>query len=113
LLTDLNPPAVEEGLLPRLPLLATRNEVIVAAGADAAMAGLAAGRAGAAEVYGAAAAQQALAGRERVAALVRRRGAQVIDAAPDRLPAALADAYLSLKAAGRLYPTAHPPRGHP
>jgi uncharacterized protein (DUF58 family) len=102
LLTDLNPPAVEEGLLPRLPVLATRNEVIVAAVADPAMAGLAAGRAGAAEVYGAAAAEQARAGRERVAALVRRRGAQVIDAAPDRLPAALADAYLSLKAAGRL-----------
>jgi uncharacterized protein (DUF58 family) len=102
LLTDLNPAAIEEGLLPRLPLLATRNEVIVAAVADPAMAGLAAGRADAAEVYGAAAAEQARAGRERVAALVRRGGAQVIDAAPDHLPAALADAYLSLKAAGRL-----------
>ncbi|HEY7432261.1 MAG TPA: DUF58 domain-containing protein [Streptosporangiaceae bacterium] len=102
LLTDLNPAAIEEGLLPRLPLLATRNEVIVAAVADPAMAGLAAGRADAAEVYAAAAAEQATAGRERIAALVQRRGAQVIDAAPDRLPAALADAYLSLKAAGRL-----------
>jgi uncharacterized protein (DUF58 family) len=102
LLTDLNPAAVEEGLLPRLPLLATRNEVIVAAVSDPALADLAAGRADVAEVYGAAAAEQASSGRERVSALLQRRGAQVIDAAPDRLPAALADAYLSLKAAGRL-----------
>jgi uncharacterized protein (DUF58 family) len=102
LLTDLNPAAIEEGLLPRLPLLATRNEVIVAAVADPALADLAAGRADAAEVYGAAAAEQASSGRDRVSALLQRRGAQVIDAAPDRLPAALADAYLSLKAAGRL-----------
>jgi uncharacterized protein (DUF58 family) len=102
LLTDLNPAAIEEGLLPRLPLLATRNEVIVASVADPAMASLAAGRADAAEVYSAAAAEQATSSRERVAALLQRRGAQVIDAAPDRLPAALADAYLSLKAAGRL-----------
>src|SRR5262249_26777818 len=33
LLTDLNPAAVAEGLLPRLPLLAARHEVGVAAGA--------------------------------------------------------------------------------
>src|SRR5262249_2506941 len=31
LLTDLNPAAVTEGLLPRLPLLAARHEVVVAA----------------------------------------------------------------------------------
>ena len=40
--------------------------------------------------------------RQRVSALLRRRGAHVVDAPPDRLPAALADAYLDLKAAGRL-----------
>jgi hypothetical protein len=34
--------------------------------------------------------------------LLQRRGAHVVDAPPDRLPAALADAYLALKAAGRL-----------
>ena len=32
-------------------------------------------------------------------ALLRRRGVEVVDAPPDRLPAALADAYLALKAA--------------
>jgi len=102
LLTDLNPAAVEEGLLPRLPLLAVRNQVLVAAVADPALAEMAAGRANAGQVYGAAAAEQAQSARLRVSALLQRRGAQVVDAPPDRLPPALADAYLELKAAGRL-----------
>jgi hypothetical protein len=37
-----------------------------------------------------------------VSARLARLGATVVDAAPDRLPAALADAYLTLKARGRL-----------
>jgi uncharacterized protein (DUF58 family) len=102
LLTDLNPASVTEGLLPRLPLLAARHEVVVAAVADPALDEMSAGRGDAAAVYDAAAAQQARAARERVSALLRRRGAHVVDAPPDRLPAALADAYLELKAAGRL-----------
>jgi uncharacterized protein (DUF58 family) len=102
LLTDLNPAAVREGLLPRLPLLAARNQVLVASVADPALARMAAGRGDAAAVYAAAAAEQALAARGRVSALLLRGGAQVVDAPPDRLPAALADAYLALKAAGRL-----------
>jgi uncharacterized protein (DUF58 family) len=102
LLTDLNPAAVTEGLLPRLPLLAARHEVVVAAVADPALEEMSAGRADAAAVYDAAAAQQARAARQRVSALLRRRGAHVVDAPPDRLPAVLADAYLGLKAAGRL-----------
>jgi uncharacterized protein (DUF58 family) len=102
LLTDLNPAAIEEGVLPRLPLLAARHEVLVAAVADPALTEMASGRADAADVYDAAAAEQALAARQRVSALLERRGAHVVDAPPDRLPAALADAYLNLKAAGRL-----------
>jgi uncharacterized protein (DUF58 family) len=102
LLTDLNPAAVTEGLLPRLPLLAARHEVVVAAVSDPALAEMSADHADAAAVYDAAAAQQALAARQRVGALLQRRGAHVVDAPPDRLPAALADAYLGLKAAGRL-----------
>ena len=102
LLTDLNPAALEEGLLPRLPLLAARNKVLVASVADPALAGMAAGRGDAGQVYGAAAAEQARSGRQRVSALLQRHGAQVVDAPPDRLPPALADAYLELKAAGRL-----------
>jgi uncharacterized protein (DUF58 family) len=102
LLTDLNPAAVTEGLLPRLPLLAARHEVVVAAVADPALDAMAAGRGDAAAVYDAAAAEQARAARERVSALLRRGGAHVVDAPPGRLPGALADAYLELKAAGRL-----------
>ena len=102
LLTDLNPAAVEEGLLPRLPLLTARHEVVVAAVADPALTRMASGRADAAGVYDAAAAEQALAARQRVSALLQRRGAHVVDALPDHLPAALADSYLALKAGGRL-----------
>ncbi len=102
LLTDLNPAAIEDGLLPRLPVLATRNQVLVAAVADPALDAMASARADAAQVYSAAAAEQARSGRRRISALLQRGGAEVIDAPPDRLPSALADAYLTLKAAGRL-----------
>jgi uncharacterized protein (DUF58 family) len=102
LLTDLNPAALAEGLLPRLPLLAARHEVLVAAVADPALDTMAAARSDAAAVYGAAAAEQARSGRERMRAQLQRNGAQVVDAPPGKLAPALADAYLSLKSAGRL-----------
>jgi uncharacterized protein (DUF58 family) len=70
--------------------------------ADPALGEMAAGRADADQVYGAAAAEQARSARQRVSALLQRRGAQVVDEAPGRLPPALADAYLELKAGGRL-----------
>jgi len=102
LLTDLNPAAIEEGLLPRVQVLASRHRLLVAAVADPRIEEMAAARGDAAAVYDAAAAERASAERARVSALLRRRGVDVIDAPPDRLPPALADAYLSLKAAGRL-----------
>jgi uncharacterized protein (DUF58 family) len=102
LLTDLNPAALELGLLPRLALLVRRYQVVVAATADPRLAELASARGDAPAVYQAAAAERARAERASVAALLTRRGVEVIDAPPDRLPSALADAYLTLKAAGRL-----------
>jgi uncharacterized protein (DUF58 family) len=63
---------------------------------------MAAARGDATSVYQAAAAERATAERARVAALLIRLGVDVVDAPPDRLPAALADAYLALKSAGRL-----------
>lgn len=102
LLTDLNAPAVEEGLLPKIPVLTARHQLLVASVADPRLAELAAGRDSAAAVYAAAAAERAISERERTSALLRRYGAQVVDAPPERLPPALADAYLSLKASGRL-----------
>jgi uncharacterized protein (DUF58 family) len=102
LLTDLNSTALELGLLPRIPLLAARYRLLVAATSDPRLAELAGSRDDPAAVYQAAAAERARAERARVSALLAGRGVDVIDAPPDRLPAALADAYLELKAAGRL-----------
>lgn len=102
LLTDLNPAAVEEGLLPRLGALTSRHLVLVAAVSDPRVAQLAGGRGDAQAVYDAAAAERATGERRRVTASLRRRGVEVVDAPPEDLPPALADAYLNLKATGRL-----------
>ena len=102
LFTDLNKAAIEEGLLPRLPALASRHRLLVAAVADPRVQEMAAGRGSAGAIYEAAAAERSQAERARVSALLRRHGVQVVDAVPDNLAPALADAYLGLKAAGRL-----------
>jgi len=102
LLTDLNPAAIEEGLLRHIQVLSAKHQVVLAAVADPRVAELAAGRDDPAAIYAAAAAIVAQAERSRTSALLRRHGVEVVDATPDRLAPALADAYLSLKAAGRL-----------
>lgn len=102
LLTDLNPAALAEGLFPHLGLLASRHVLLLGAVADPRLDELAAGRGDAAAVYAAAAGERARADRAAVAARLRQRGVTVVDAPPDRLAPALADAYLDLKAAGRL-----------
>src|ERR1019366_4192274 len=96
LLTDLNVTAIQEGLLPRLPILASRNTVVVAAVADPRLDELAAGPGGPVRLYSAAA------GGGRAPPPPRRRGVRVGAAPPERLPGALADAYLALKASGQL-----------
>jgi uncharacterized protein (DUF58 family) len=102
LLTDLNSAALELGLLPRIGLLVSRYRLVVAATADPRLSELASSRGDTAAVYQAAAAERARAERARVAALLTRHGVDVIDEPPDRLAPALADSYLTLKAAGRL-----------
>jgi uncharacterized protein (DUF58 family) len=102
LLTDLNMTAIEEGLLPHLPALASRHVLMLGAVADPRVDELAAGRGDAPSVYEAAAAERERARRAHASALLTRRGVIVVDAPPERLPPALADAYLALKAAGRL-----------
>ncbi|MGH3275571.1 MAG: DUF58 domain-containing protein, partial [Streptosporangiaceae bacterium] len=102
LLTDLNPAALTAGLLPRIPLLASRHRLLIGSVADPRVAEMAQARGDAEAVYGAGAAARAQAERARISALLRRRGVEVVDATPDRLPPALADAYLRLKAAGQL-----------
>jgi uncharacterized protein (DUF58 family) len=102
LFTTLDAAPLEEGLLPVLPSLTTRHPVLLAAVADPRVDELAAGRGSAERVYDAAAAERARSERARVSALLRRRGVEVVDAPPASLAPAVADAYLSLKAAGRL-----------
>jgi len=102
LLTDLNTSALEEGLLPVLPQLSARHQVIVAAVADPKVGALAARRADTAQVYDAAAAERAITDRRAVAARLRHAGAEVVDADPEDLAPALADRYLAMKAGARL-----------
>jgi uncharacterized protein (DUF58 family) len=102
LLTGLEAASVAEGLIPVLGPLLRRHTVLVAAVADPSVATMARTRDDSAAVYSAAAAEQALAERDQVAGLLRRRGVHVVDEPPERLPPALADAYLDLKAAGLL-----------
>jgi uncharacterized protein (DUF58 family) len=102
LLTDLNRASLDEGLLPVLPQLSARHLVLLAAVADPQVAAMAADRGTADAVYHAAAAEHLLAERRRITARLRRAGVEVVDALPDDIAPALADAYLALKAAGRL-----------
>ncbi|HVE62360.1 MAG TPA: DUF58 domain-containing protein [Mycobacteriales bacterium] len=102
LFTDLNTAVIEEGLLPALPVLTARHTVVLAAVADPRVADMASGREDVVAVYGAAAAERARGERRRLTALLRRRGVEVVDAPPATFPPAVADAYLALKAAGRL-----------
>jgi uncharacterized protein (DUF58 family) len=102
LLTDLNAPALDEGLMSVLPQLSAKHQVLLAAAADPRVEALALGRADAAEVYDAAAAERARNDRRSIASRLRMTGVDVVDAAPQELAPALADHYLAMKATGRL-----------
>ncbi|MCY9785566.1 DUF58 domain-containing protein [Nocardiopsis sp. EMB25] len=102
LLTDLNAAALEEGLLPKLGALTSRHLVMVAAVTDPAVGAMAAERGSADALYRAAAAERTLGERRRVTAELRRMGVEVVDADPEHIAPALADAYINLKAQGRL-----------
>uniref|UniRef100_UPI003D8D29C0 DUF58 domain-containing protein n=1 Tax=Gordonia sp. B7-2 TaxID=3420932 RepID=UPI003D8D29C0 len=102
LLTPLEPAAVEESLLPPLSVLAQRYRVVIGSVADPALGDLLEQRDDAREVYGAAAAARTTLLRNRTATAVGRLGVDVVDAEPDKLPAALADHYLTLKSRGLL-----------
>jgi uncharacterized protein (DUF58 family) len=102
LLTPLEPSAVEEGLLPVLPSLTRHHRVVLASVRDPELERLAASRGSVDEVYDAAAAEQARVRRRHTADLLRTLGVDVVDADAERLPPALADHYLALKAKGLL-----------
>lgn len=102
LLTTLDAAPIEEGLLPVLAQLTQRHTVLLASVADPHIAAMATARGTTDAVYDAAAAAQAHAERGRTAEQLRRHGVTVVDATPEELAPALADAYLALKSAGRL-----------
>jgi uncharacterized protein (DUF58 family) len=102
LFTSLDTAPLEQGLLPHLSSLTSRHTVLLAAVADPRVEQMAADSGSVAAVYDAAAAERARTERRRLTALLRRRGVEVVDAPPEVFAPAVSDAYLSLKAAGRL-----------
>ncbi|WP_309031195.1 DUF58 domain-containing protein [Streptomyces alfalfae] len=102
LLTSLDRAPIEEGLLPVLSRLTKRHKVVIASVADPHVQRMATARGTTKAVYEAAAAAQERSERLRTAEQLTHRGVTVVDAAPKALAPALADAYLSLKAGGRL-----------
>lgn len=103
LLTELSSEAMAETLVPALPLLLARHLVVVGSVADPEVeTWRTAAPADADEAYRAAGAVTVRRARDRTAELLRGMGAVVIDAPPGELAARLADAYLEVKATGRL-----------
>jgi len=102
LLTALDGGAPEEGLIPMTARLAQQHVVVVASVRDPLLGEMLQDRTTTAQVFRAAAAERALLEREAVSVQLRRLGVEVVDAEPHQLPPALADAYIRLKAAGRL-----------
>lgn len=102
-LTELTEAAVTQALLPALPLIARQHVVLVGAVRDPDVDRWAhAVPADPGTAYRKAAAVAALDERRRTIAALRGRGAIVVDAPPGKLAGALADAYLEVKATGRL-----------
>jgi uncharacterized protein (DUF58 family) len=102
-LTDLVDQAMAEFLLPALPLIVRSHVVLVGAVRDPEVAGwVTAPARDADEAYRKVAAVAAVEERERAVARLRALGATVVDAPPGRLAPDLADAYLHMKATGRL-----------
>lgn len=83
-------------------LLALRHTVVIASVADPRVHELAGARTDALAVYTAAAAERALAERDAAADVLARHGIEVVDASADDFAGRVVDAYLDLKAAGRL-----------
>ena len=102
LFTALEAGALGEGLLPVLTQLTARHKVVLAAVHDPAVAELAGRRGDVEGVYAAAAAHRTLAERDRLRAALGRHQVEVVDAPADVFASRVADAYLTMKAAGRL-----------
>lgn len=103
LIGDLDEHAVSASLLPALPLVARRHEVVIAGVRDPVVDDMSSvDPLTVADTHRQGAALDVLAGRTRVASTVRRFGVTVVDGAPRDLPGLLVDSYLRLKASGRV-----------
>jgi uncharacterized protein (DUF58 family) len=102
LITSIETPGASAGLLAVLPQLTRSHTVAVVSVTDPAVVEARSDRGDRESVYRAAAAERSALDASRVAAAVRRMGADVVSGSPSDLPPALADHYLALKAAGRL-----------
>jgi uncharacterized protein (DUF58 family) len=102
LFTTLDEAAITEGLLPVLPALARRHVVMVASVADPQVLAMIGRPDNARTAYDSAAAERSLAQHRRVTGLLRRLDIEVVDAAPSDFASKVSDAYLAMKAAGRL-----------
>ncbi|GAA4812866.1 DUF58 domain-containing protein [Nocardioides caeni] len=104
ILTALEPSAIEEGLLPVLPVLTHHHRVVLASVRDPELGRLATlgERPDADQAYAVAAAEHELDRRARMREVLSRLGVDVVDAEAAQLPPALADHYLHLKAQGLL-----------
>ena len=103
ILTELSEQAVEERLVPALPLLLKRHVVVVGAVRDPDLVEWSAREpVRAPDAYLRAAALAAQLEHERAAARLKGMGVTVVDAPPGRLASRLADTYLNVKSTGRL-----------
>jgi uncharacterized protein (DUF58 family) len=100
--TSIDAPGASRGLLAMLPQLTRKHLVVVASVTDPSVVATTRSRENRAEVYRAAAGERALLDIARVSTAIRQFGGEVVTGAPADLPPALADAYIALKAAGRL-----------
>ena len=102
LFTTLDEAAITEGLLPVLPSLTHKHVVMLASVADPQVLAMVGVHDDSRTVYDAAAAERTTAAHRRVTALLRRLDVEVVDAGPAEFASKVSDAYLALKAAGRL-----------
>lgn len=101
-LTALDGAGADVGMLSALASLTRQHTVLVASASDPQIEILRLSRHNAADIFIAASAERELLDVETVRSRLRRGGVEVVDASADDLAPALADAYLALKAAGRL-----------
>lgn len=101
-LTALDPGATDATALRHLAALARQHTVLLASATDPRLGELRGERARLDQVYVAAAAEKTVSQQATVRARLHRSGVETVEAGPQALVPALADAYLALKAAGRL-----------